>query len=122
MSWTYDPGLLQDDEYGPLMRVRFALGDTNAAGPLLQDEEVQFLLDTHPTEGMATAVAADRIAANYAHEATYSVGNLRIDSQQRATNFRELAKQFRSEGGAGYPTALKSARPYSEFPQANAGV
>ncbi len=123
MTWTYDPAKLRDPNVGALMRVRFQLGDTSPEGPLMQDEELHYLIETKATERAAVAEAADLIATRYAHEATYSVGNLRVDAQARAANFREIAKKLRGESSAGYPTPLKPASPYSDFPSANnAGV
>lgn len=65
MAWTYEPSKLSDS---PLMQARLLLGDTNEEDQLMQDEEIQFYLNSSGYDINRAAikcidVALSRIAA-----------------------------------------------------------
>ncbi len=86
MAWTYDPEDLSSD----LNRVRLMVGDTDADERQLSDEEVEYMLDTHSSVGVAAVHAARAIMARYARLVTKAVGDLRIAYSDRHGHYREL--------------------------------
>ncbi len=86
MGWTYDPEDLSTD----LNRVRLMVGDTDADERQLSDEEVEYMLDTHGSVGVAAVHAARAIMARYARLVTKAVGDLRIAYSDRHGHYREL--------------------------------
>ena len=77
MTWTYDGDPTQDRT----AEVRFLVGDTDQTDPLVQDEEIEFVLTQYvPVEGspawLAAAHVADGIAAKFARKADRSLGSL----------------------------------------------
>lgn len=65
MSWSYLAGSGSSRD-----RVRFKLGDTNAADQLLQDEEIDDLIVEHVNVLLAAAHGAEAIASRLARDAT----------------------------------------------------
>lgn len=104
--WTYsgDPNLNARDE------VRFLVGDTNAADPLVQDEEIAFVLAVHAdppgkVNYQAAAVVAEGIAAKFARKKDSTVGPLSVQAEQLYTHYVEVAQRLRglarTDGRAG---------------------
>ncbi|MGE3510710.1 MAG: hypothetical protein AB7N65_17695 [Vicinamibacterales bacterium] len=106
MTWTYSG----DPSASDLDAVRFAIGDTVSADPLLTDEEIEFLLAaTSATVASASVAAARNLAARFARDVDRQVGNLRISASQRAASFRALAVQLEADRVA----ALGTGVPYA---------
>jgi len=94
MAWTYtgDP---QDSEKDA---VRFLIGDTNKDDQLLKDAEIEYLLQRHNGNvNLAAGKAARGLAAMFTRDADKSVGDLRISSSQRASQYEDLAKRLERE-------------------------
>ena len=111
MAWTYtaSPGTV------PLDRVRFEIGDTNSASPLLVDAEIQFLLDRN--NGFALAAAAEAcyaIAAKLATQVDVSVGKLSVRASQRAEWYTARAKQLATLAGGHKVRIYVGGRSWSE--------
>lgn len=84
-----------DPANDPADEVRFLIGDTNQAAPLLTDEEVAFLLlDENSDPRRAAARAAETLAAKYTQQASERrVGPLMITSGNRTlTKGQEFAR------------------------------
>lgn len=93
MSWTYDITQLATSK---LYQVRFIIGDTIVADPLLQDEEINFIL-TQKESTIATSIeCCDRIVSVNARNADYDLGPFSIKASQRVKNYTELAKKLQN--------------------------
>jgi hypothetical protein len=81
--------------------VRMLLRDTSTSAPLLTDNEVDWLLGTHPSVYLAAAAGAEMVAAKWAAGVvTTQVGDLRITKGTGGAGgpseqYRLLATQFR---------------------------
>lgn len=82
MTWTYsgDPSMSKKDE------VRFSTGDTNPKSPMLQDEEIGFLLAQSNNDPAAASVrACESIIAALGRLCDQTVGSVsKAYSQMRA--------------------------------------
>lgn len=100
MSWTYSG----DPSSSPLDEVRFLIGDTDAASPELQNEEITYQLtivngtSPPPASGnfLPAAYAAESIAAKYSRRVDKSVGDLHISYGQLQKQFQAIANRLRS--------------------------
>ena len=96
MTATYvSPDDSQKDE------VRFLIGDTDSANPMLQDEEIEYLISKwyriHGTVEYVASVAAETVAAKFAREANYSADGVSVSLAQLGQQFRDLAASLRSQ-------------------------
>lgn len=103
MAWTYDVSLLDQD----LHYVRFALGDTDTAWQLVQDEEINTELGNvtagqldqakHPRAKalFAAASLSEALAAKFSRQVDESTADLKLTASQRKKHFIELAGQLR---------------------------
>lgn len=97
MTFTYDPAGLDGSD---LFQVRFLLGDTIEAEPLLQDEEINFLIAEHGVQEGA-AQGAERLAAKFARLADQKTGDVSTDFDQLQEHYKNLADQIRETGAGG---------------------
>lgn len=92
MTWTYNPVTIATT---PKDQVRLMVGDTDSTDPLLQDEEITFLLTLYPTMRRAAAYAAESIAASLSRLADYKTGQeLSEMLSQKAQGYRALATRL----------------------------
>lgn len=81
--------------------VRFLIGDTNMDRPLVQNEEIDWLISkwkpVYNTVEYVAAVVADTIAARFAREANFSADGVSVSLANVANQFRELAASLRSQ-------------------------
>lgn len=100
MTFTY----LGDPKASPLAEVRFLVGDTDPARPLLSDAEITYVIDKwDPLFGSATleaAVCCEVIAGNFAREISISADGVTVGLSElqgkfdaRATSLRDQYKQ-----------------------------
>ena len=103
MTWTYgrDPAASNRDA------VRFLVGDTDNADPLVTDEEIAYALTLEPTNTLTAARVAEALAAKFSRYANQSVGDLSISYSDRVRQLKELAKQLRAEG------TISAATPFA---------
>lgn len=102
MSWTYDPSMATEVD-----KVRFLIQDTVITRPLLQNEEIQFMLTQYPDYRMAAANCADVISAQYATKADgKTIGNLELSYRNIFLKYADLAKRLRMQ-------ASKFVLPYA---------
>ena len=94
MSWSYSG----DPSTSPLDLSRFLIRDTDSTDQLLQNEELQFLIDTWGDAYEAARNAAMTLAAKFTRQSVQSksVGDLSISESfaGRANEYRELAQSI----------------------------
>ena len=102
MAFTYsgDPADSQLDT------VRFLISDIDPDDPLLQDEEISWLLTENPNVYRAAAEACEIGAGNAMRLVDTASGELRVSLSQRAQQMRDQAAQLRRvyERHGGTPT------------------
>jgi hypothetical protein len=104
MAWTYDGNPSSSDKN----EVRFLIGDTDPLDPLLQDEEIEFLIADEGSARKAAPVAAEAISAKFSRMADEKVGQVEKDFSQLAEAYRKLAADLRRR------FALRAlAKPYA---------
>jgi len=101
VPWTYSG----NPKSSPKDEVRFLIGDTDDSEPLLQDEEIKYILTVTPSAGTssynygAAAVAAKSIAAKFARERDKTVGSLSLRKAQRYDQYLALANDLLDMAG-----------------------
>lgn len=93
MSFTYSgrPGSTDLDT------VRFLIHDTDEDDQKLQDEELAWLLSSEGSPRAAAIAACSQLATRYASLVTSkSVGGMSISYANRASEYRQLAKELRA--------------------------
>lgn len=94
MAWTYVlPIATAKDE------VRFHCGDTDSSRPLLQDEEIEYVLTKEPDIIAAAAVACDSIASKLSQRTDASVDGVSSSRSQAAQAFSARAAELRKRAG-----------------------
>lgn len=103
-TWTYGyaPSTSSPDA------VRFLVGQTSTADSVLvYDEEITYALGQRPTAYGAASLVADVLAGKYTNQANrLTVGALTIQYQNRATEYRTLARRLLAN------QALAGVSPY----------
>jgi hypothetical protein len=100
--WSYsgDPSSSERDQ------VRFYVQDTDEARPLLQDEEIDFLLtqwaDAFGSPLYTAAVAAEVIAASFATQVNVNSGGVSVDQGALQQRYNDLASSLREQYKALY--------------------
>lgn len=85
--WSYsgNPGTSPRDE------LRFLLGDTQEADPLLQDGELDYILtEAEGSVTRAAVTACESIIAKLAREADFSSGATSLSASQRREGYERL--------------------------------
>lgn len=108
MSWTYsgNPANNQIDE------CRFLLGDTNESEPIMQDEEIQYIIDMY--EGNKNQVLYQlfsRAATIFARDIKRSLGPQSEDPTERLKYFKEKAEEYKSKISSAGLSLPKYAHP-----------
>jgi len=97
MAWTYsgDPSSSQRDE------LRFLVQDTDQGFPLLQDEELDYLITTwlerYDSLTYVAAVAAASISRKFAGIVSVSADGVSVNTADLAQRYRDLAEGLRDE-------------------------
>lgn len=81
--------------------VRFLLGDTNEARPLLDDREVAYAITQHPNQHLAAASLADHLFGFFASKGDFKVGPVNKSYSKVADLFKAKAAQLRAEACKG---------------------
>lgn len=92
MPWTFG----NDPKNSIRDRVRILIGDTLPTEPLLDDNILDWLIETEQNELLAAAKAADVLSARFSREADLAVGELSVKLSRRAVAFFELAQRLRA--------------------------
>lgn len=90
MTFTYCSPLDNDRD-----KVRLYVGDTNSSDALLQDEDIQFFLESEGSPKRAAAVAALSISAKFSRLADETVGQVRVSFSQKSEQYAKLADKLR---------------------------
>ena len=97
MSWTYSGDPSESD----LDAVRLRVGDRDENDQLLQDEEIEYFLAQYPGGGNAALRAsidsAKAIAAAYARQSTYRIGQVSETLSRKSEAYERLAKELTEE-------------------------
>lgn len=94
MAWTYSGNPSSSN----LDAVRFKIGDTSINDPLLQDEEINYLLSESGGSVIHAAIlACEAVAAKFSRQADTSNLELRVTASQRAQAYLRLAEQLKLE-------------------------
>lgn len=104
MSWSYSG----DPADSLLDASRFMLGDTIQSDPLMQDEEIQFILDTYgENQYQVYYQLFSRAATLFARDIKRSLGPQSEDPTGRMKYYAEQASMYKAKmasGGISLPT------------------
>ena len=84
--------------------VRFLVGDTLKARPLLDDREVSYALHKNPNHHVAAAVCAEHLSARFTRESDITVGSVSKAMSKIAEAYDKLAGRLRKD-------AARNVRP-----------
>lgn len=104
-TYSGDPDFNQKD------KVRFYLQDTDAADPLLSDQEINHLLNKWmpiwDSEVFIAAIGAEIIAARFAREISYSADGVSVGANELQQKYNDLAlslrDMYKNENAGGGP-------------------
>lgn len=108
MSWTYsgNPANNQIDE------CRFLLGDTNESEPIMQDEEIQYIIDMYKgNKNQILYQLFSRAATIFARDIKRSLGPQSEDPTERLKYFKEKAEEYKSKISSAGLSLPKYAHP-----------
>lgn len=112
MTFSYD---ITDLATSPKDAVRLLIHDTDAADPLLQDEEINYLVAVEGTNLYRIAWrAAEVIAAKFARVVDRSIGPLNDRGSQKQAQYAALACDLRNKMLRSGPVPLATALSISE--------
>ena len=104
MAWSYTGNPASND----IDRLRFLIGDTVESDPILQDEELQFLITEHGANEVSLRYNAfTTVATVFAREIKRSLGPQSEDPTERLKFFRDQAAFYRAKltiAGVSLPT------------------
>lgn len=92
MSWTYsgDPQTSAKDE------TRFYIGDTDKTDPLLNDQEISFILKQYNFSAINAAIpCCNFIMTKFGRMADESVGQVKIMYSQKVKAYRQIKEDLR---------------------------
>lgn len=108
MSFTYsgDPGA------SPLDAARFLIGDTDESAPIMQNEEIQYILDTYGEDTNTSRYQLfARAATLFARDIKRSLGPQSEDPTVRLEYFSKQAEYYKNVVAAGGVSAQNYAYP-----------
>jgi len=107
MSFTYN----NDPSESDIAACRFIIGDTNSSMPLMQDEEIQYIIDnSHGTNDLYYQLFS-RAATLYARDIKRSLGPQSEDPTERTKFFSEQAAIYKAvRNAAGISVPLYASR------------
>lgn len=89
MAWTYvDPSSSDKDHY------RFLLSDTDEEDPILQDEEINFVIQSTEKHYERLYMLFNAAATKFAREIENKVGPIEENPQSRMRYFSAKAKEY----------------------------
>ena len=95
MTWSYDPSDLATNEVD---QIRLITGDTDQQAQLLQNEEIQFALDTQRNTWAAAAQCAENIGFLFTRRVDVKLGRaMQILYSKTAEQYFGLAKWLRAK-------------------------
>lgn len=104
MSWNYSG----NPASSPVDELRFVIGDTNSAEPIMQDEELQYLITEYgKNRNMLMYQAFVRTATLFARDIKRSLGPQSEDPTERLKFYRDQANDYKAKlnvAGISVPT------------------
>jgi hypothetical protein len=76
--------------------IRFLIGDTDPRDKKVTNSEIKFVANSFGDVYTSGAIVAESLAAKYASEADYQVGDVSEKASQKAIAMREVAKRLRA--------------------------
>lgn len=111
MSFSYSG----DPSSSALDEARFLIGDTDSSRPIMQDEEIQYILDTYNANGKMTNTTRyqlfNRAATLFARDIKRSLGPQSEDPTGRLSFFKEQADYYKNIVAIGGVSRTKYAYP-----------
>ena len=98
MTWSYGSDPLNND----VDAVRFLIGDTDSSDPLIQDEEISYLLASYSVQ-FSAYYATRSIAAKFARLCREETGDIEVYANQKFDQYSKLAKAMSADLQAGRP-------------------
>lgn len=93
MSWTYSG----DPQYSLRDECRFLIGDTNPAEPIMQDEEIEYLISAaNGNKNVLLYQLFDRAATLFARDIKRSLGPQSEDPTERLKFYRDQANYYKA--------------------------
>jgi hypothetical protein len=107
MTWNYvDPSSSTRDA------VRLLVGDTQAADPLLTDEEIAYFVGRDGSVIRAAASSAEAIVSSLARKMTRTVGSISKQEQMKFDHYKDVADRLRGQ----VDTLLPDVQPLQQSP------
>jgi len=108
MSFSYSG----DPSKSPLDNARFLLGDTNKEEPIMQDEEILYIIDTSGNnENKLYYTLFTRAATLFARDIKRSLGPQSEDPSDRLKFYREQANYYKGIMATSGLSNMKAAYP-----------
>ena len=108
MSWTYS-GNPADS---PIDECRFLIGDTNEDEPIMQDEEIQYIIDTYgPNYNQIKFQLFNRAATLFARDIKRTLGPQSEDPTDRLNFYKQQAASYKAKLAASGLSLPKNAYP-----------
>lgn len=110
MSFTYSG----DPSQSELDAARFLIGDTAASAPIMQDEEIKYIMDTYGSGKLTNSACYqlfNRAATLFARDIKRSLGPQMEDPTSRLDFFKEQARYYRHLVAAGGVSVAACAYP-----------
>lgn len=98
MAWTYDGDPAKD----ALSKYRFTIGDTDSNMPILQDEEIKYLIDTYINENELLYNLFDKAAHQLAKLYPTKLGTSTDDPTSLLDHYTAQAKWYRAQMCKGF--------------------
>jgi len=96
----------------PLDEARFLLGDTDKSSPIMQDEEIQYIIDTYKANKNTLCYQLfNRAATLFARDIKRSLGPQSEDPTDRLNYYKEQAEYYKNLVVIGGVSAPKFAYP-----------
>lgn len=93
MSFSYSG----DPSSSSLDAARFLLGDTDSSNPIMQDEEIQYILDTYGEDSNTSKFQLfNRAATLFARDIKRSLGPQSEDPTSRLNFYKEQANYYKN--------------------------
>ena len=108
MSWTYSG----DPQNSELDECRFLLGDTNESAPILQDEEIEYIMATYGAGTNKCKYELFRQAATiFARDIKRTLGPQSEDPTSRLGYYKEQMEYYKCNALNAVPFSPKYASP-----------
>lgn len=111
MGWSYSPSDMDFKD-----KVRLMIGDTDENDQQLQDEEIEFFIETEGNYVRAAARSCETLAAKFARLTDQSVGQVKESLSALLEHYLKLADKYRKRaesGEGGLSAGAGALEPYA---------